>query len=112
MTKFRYRINGKEVTLKEFQNHGPKLLDLDGLRKHKGHSCSTYPRWSDALGINPDDTVEQMASDKYYGVPTEYHPETGQARITDRGHDKRLAEHNSMFNLNGGYGDPQRGGRN
>ncbi len=109
--KIVYKINHQTVTKKEFDKHG-RAMDLEGLRQHKGHSCSTYPMRSDALGINPDQIVEQMAADKRHGVPTEYDSKTGEAILTDPSHRRRLSEANGMFDLNGGYGDPQRGGRN
>jgi len=107
-----YIINGRKVTEAEFDNHALRGMDLPGLSQHKGHSCSTYPMESDALGINPRDIKEQMASDRRHGVPTEYNPDTGCAKLTDPGHRKRLSEINDMFDLNGGYSDPQRGRRN
>lgn len=76
-------------------------------------SCpSNYPMESDNMGVNPIQIKDQMAEDARRGVPTSYNPETGAAIYTDKTHRKRHCEAYKHYDRNGGYSDPQRGGRN
>jgi hypothetical protein len=63
---------------------------------------------SDALGVHPDQVEEAYAESVQAGAPTEFDPKTGQAIIRDRHHRKRYAEAMGMYDIDGGYGDPQR----
>lgn len=70
---------------------------------------STYPMWSDNMGINPDQIPEAVAADRAAGFNNiEYHPETGAIRFPDRGTRKRYCEHHFTYDRNGCASDPQR----
>lgn len=69
---------------------------------------STYPMWSDAAGINPDQIPEAVAADRaagFHGI--EYHPDTGAVKFPDRSTRKRYCEAIGLYDRNGGYSDPQ-----
>ena len=69
---------------------------------------STYPMWSNAMGIDPDQIPEAMAADREAGFNNiEYHPDTGDIRFPDRRTRKLYCEAWNKHDLNGGYTDPQ-----
>lgn len=67
-----------------------------------------YPYFSDAMGVNPDQIKDAVEADRRAGFTTEYHPETGALKVTDRVFRKRFAESQGLYDRNGGYGDPQK----
>ena len=66
-----------------------------------------WPMASDALGVLPKQVKDATEAAAKSGVPTEFDPKTGQAILRDPHHRKRLAESLGMYDLNGGYSDPQ-----
>lgn len=69
-----------------------------------------WPMKSDAFGVHPDQVREAYAESVKAGVPTEFDPQTGQAIFRDRYHRKRAVEAMGMYDLDGGYSDPQQQG--
>jgi len=53
------------------------------------------PRWSWSMGVNPADVPAMMK--KY--PDREYHPKTGQLRVKNRPHKKRLMREHEMYEL-------------
>ena len=100
-----YTLNGKKVDRKEF------LKDKKGIDFKKGivmsRLPSTWPMASDSLGVNPDQAKEAYEESVRQGCPTQFDSE-GRAILTSPGHRKRYAEANGIYDLNGGYSDPQR----
>ena len=73
-----------------------------------GCYSACWPMRSDALGINPDQRLEQIAYDQALGLNTDYDPETGEAIFDSPQDFKKHAEANGFYSRNGGYSDPQR----
>lgn len=70
-------------------------------------TCGNWPILSDALGVHPSQVAEATAQAHSVGVPTEFRPD-GRAVLRSPEHRKRFAEALGFYDLNGGYGDPQR----
>lgn len=66
-----------------------------------------WPMLSDALGVAPEQipAARQAFADR--GIPIEY-KDDGRAVITGPRHRKMVGEALEIFDLNGGYSDPQR----
>lgn len=92
----------------------------DGSIKHEGriyHRCvasehrgvsstpENWPMLSDAAGINPSECERAWNESVSMGVPTQYHPETGQAIFESRSHRKAWLKAKGMYDRNGSYGD-------
>jgi hypothetical protein len=70
-----------------------------------GHRPANWPQLSDAVGTEPSNIPEMREKMAKAGVPTEYHPETGQAILRDRGHRKAVIRAMGLVDKRGGYGD-------
>jgi hypothetical protein len=83
-----------------------------GRRPPAERRVSLWPMRSDAFGVHPSQAAEAYRESVAAGVPTEFDPQTGQAVFRDRHHRRRAVEALSpMYDLDGGYSDPQpRGG--
>lgn len=64
-----------------------------------------YPMWSDALGVHPGQIKEAQADAAKHGVSIEFHPKTGQARLTDIPHRSKYMKVRKMFDRDAGYRD-------
>ena len=64
------------------------------------------------MGINPDQIAQATAADAKHGIHVEYNKETGAAKYDNAAHRKEHCESLGMVDRNGGYSDPQVGGRN
>lgn len=60
-----------------------------------------------SAGVNPKQIQEAMAADRRMGVSIDYDPKTGDAIFTSAAQRKRYSEAHGLYDLNGGYGDPQ-----
>ena len=70
-------------------------------------SGQTWPLYSDAVGVHPDQVGEAWGHSRSQGVPTEFTAD-GRAIFTSARHRKQYCEAYGYFDRNGGYGDPQR----
>jgi hypothetical protein len=84
-----------------------RVLIRDVVSEHRGtsHSSGTWPLLSDAAGVHPNQVNEAMEHASRNGVPTRFHPETGQAIFESRGHRKAFLRMRGMYDKSGGYGD-------
>ena len=78
---------------------------------HNLDTAGCWPQYSDSMGINPNQTEEAMTADREMGVPSEY-DKRGRIIFRDRAHRKKFCEAHQFYDKDGGYADPQRGGRN
>jgi len=69
-------------------------------------NAGQWPMWSDAAGVSPTQVKEAYEHSVSIGVPTEFHPVTGQAKFESRSHRKKYLERIGMYDRNAGYGDP------
>jgi hypothetical protein len=99
-----YLKDGEEVT-KEVWMGENKINGILESRRFNTISTS-WPMYSDALGVNPDQIDEARAESVRMGVPTDFNKD-GQAILESRGHRKKYAEANGMYDRDGGYGDAQ-----
>ena len=60
-----------------------------------------------SAGINPKQISAAMEADRRMGVPIDYDPKTGDAIFTSPGQRQRYCEAHGIYDLNGGYSDPQ-----
>lgn len=84
-----------------------RILVRDVAAEHRGVSSnsSCWPLLSDAAGVHPSQVKEAMEQSSKMGVPTKFHPETGQAIFESRGHRKAFLRMKGMYDRSGGYGD-------
>lgn len=68
---------------------------------------STRRLESDALGCHPSQVKEMNAKARAAGLTGVHYREDGVCVMESRGQRRKWAEHNGMFDKNGGYGDPQ-----
>lgn len=74
---------------------------------HSGlQSSDPWPQNSCAMGVGLDQvkSAERRASEA--GVPTKFHPGTGDAIFTSRKHRHDFCRVNGFFDRDAGYGDP------
>lgn len=74
-------------------------------------TLSTWGRGfrSDAMGINPEDRIDQLNSDAARGLRgVDYDPNTGEAIFSSRGAYRKYCEANGFFDRNGGYSGAQK----
>lgn len=81
-------------------------------KKRMNRPVGTNPRLyyqrSDAAGVNPSQIPQQMEADRRLGVPIQYDHETGEAIFESPGQRREYCEAHGLFDLNGGYYDPDR----
>lgn len=68
------------------------LCSIDYSEVNTIQSCGGWPRWSDALGVSPNQIKEQVESDRKLGLKTEYCPETGRLKIESQNHQRKIAK--------------------
>ena len=72
---------------------------------------NTWPMYSDAAGVHPDQIPQAMQVARERGVATDFTAD-GRAIFTSAKHRKDYCELYGLYDRNGGYSDPQRkGGR-
>ena len=99
-----YMVDGKEVSKREFEKES-KIGGI--LESGVMHTASTgWPMYSDALGVSPSQIKEAREESIRMGVPTDF-TKDGRAILRDKGHRRKYAEANGMYDRNAGYGDPQ-----
>ena len=90
-----------------FVYDGKKVVDV-AERPRRQLGVAQWPMRSLAFGVHPDQAAEAYAQSVKAGVPTEFDTKTGEAIFRDRHHRKRAVEALSpMYDLDGGYSDPQ-----
>jgi hypothetical protein len=110
------------VTLDVFFHFGkePKSITREGKKfkrdlaaewRGQPSQAGEWPILSDAVGVHPDQVKEAEAHARKHGVPTDFTPD-GRAVLRDKAHRKAYCELIEHYDRNGGYGDPQQGGRN
>ena len=84
-----------------------RVLTRDVVAEHRGGTSNpgAWPIYSDGAGVHPSQVVEAMEHAANNGVPTRFHPETGQAIFESRGHRKAFLRMRGMHDRSGGYGD-------
>lgn len=87
-------------------------MQRDYIKEHTGvkHVPGTWPMYSDAAGVHPDQRKEAYEASVKQGCPTNFDA-LGRAVFTSQKHKKQYCEANGLYDRNGGYGDPQRGKR-
>lgn len=97
--KLRYYLGSKEVSRNRY---------IRAIKKAKFGSFTKgkWPLLSDAMGVSPEQIQEASEAAKAIGVPTEFHPTTGQAIFTGPGHRKAYCRAHGFHQKSGGYGDP------
>ena len=98
-------LNGKVVTREKLLEQ-KKGIDFDGGRVNT-QSSAGWPIVSDAMGVLPMQIAEAKKLDTKLGVSADYTKE-GQPIFRSQGHRKKFCEAHGVYDLNGGYGDPQR----
>lgn len=101
------RRSSRARTYKVYDQKKGAVVDLaDKPRRRLG--VAQWPMRSDAFGVHPDQAAEAYAESVKAGVPTEFDSKTGEAIFRSRGHRRRAVEALSpMYDLDGGYSDPQ-----
>lgn len=79
-------------------------------KPRRAKSCALWPMHSDSLGVAKHQIEKAAKALADAGIPTDFDKE-GRAILRDPHHRARVAEHFGMYDLNGGYSDPQRHGR-
>lgn len=87
--------------------HEGKTLKRSVVAEHRGvPGCSTnWPMMSDSAGVHPSQCKKAWEESLGMKVPTQFHPETGQAIFESRSHRKAFLKAKGMYDRNGGYGD-------
>lgn len=87
--------------------HEGRILVRDIVAEHKGVSSNpgNWPMMSDAAGVHPSQAGDAYKDSVSRGVPTQFHPETGQAIFTSRSHRSAFLKSKGMYDRSGGYGD-------
>lgn len=85
--------------------------ERDFCAEHGGvfHRAGLWPMKSQALGVMPSQIKEAKDYAAKHGVSVDFTPD-GDAILTSRKNRREYAELYGMYDKNGGYGDPQRGG--
>ncbi len=98
-----YRIDGREVTKKEFDLLFPDRPLSGG--NFGGHLPGNWPMMSDGLAVHPDQVAEASERNKRNGINVTYDPRDGRAILPDRNERKKLLRLEGFRDNNGGYGD-------
>lgn len=101
----KYRLNGKTVTRDEFLKNKRGIDFKTGIVRTQ--CAGTWPMYSDAMGVHPDQAKEAYSESIKMGVPTSFDNQ-GRAIFNSAGHRKAYCEAYGVYDRNGGYGDPQR----
>lgn len=64
-----------------------------------------WPLLSDAAGVHPTQCGAAYRESVSLGVPTRFHPDTGQAIFESRSHRRAFLRAKGMYDRSGGYGD-------
>lgn len=80
--------------------------------EHRGflHDAGTWPQYSDAAGVHPDQIAEATEHAAACGVPTDF-KEDGRAIFTSRAHRRKYCEVHGLYDRDAGYSDAQNKGR-
>lgn len=80
----RYKINGQDVSREEFRKRRHRVIPgaAAGAGNHGG-----WPKWSDALGVNPMQIEEARKFHESHGIPAEFGP-NGQMKILSMKHQR------------------------
>jgi hypothetical protein len=73
--------------------------------RHVPGTPGCWPMLSDAAGVHPNQCGEAFTASVRDGVPTRFHPETGQAIFESRSHRRAYLKSRGLYDRNGGYGD-------
>lgn len=109
--KFELLMTVAEMSAKQSKSgtivHDGKILHRDIASEHRGFSGtpSNWPMLSDSAGVHPSQVGAAFKESVGIGVPTRFHPETGQAIFESRAHRKAFLKAKGMYDRNGGYGD-------
>lgn len=74
-----------------------KAMRIKTGKKVQRRPGSTYPRKSDALGVNPDQIDEAEAADRKHGLNSTYDRETGELIIPDKGFERAYMKHHGFI---------------
>jgi len=87
--------------------HEGKTLTRSIVAEHRGvpSNPGNWPMLSDAAGVHPSQCGEAFSASVRDGVPTRFHPETGQAIFESRSHRRAYLKSRGMYDRSGGYGD-------
>jgi len=87
--------------------HDGRTLHRDITSEHRGFSNTpgAWPMLSDAAGVHPSQAGAAFKESVGFGIPTRFHPETGQAIFESRSHRKAFLKAKGMYDRSGGYGD-------
>ena len=87
--------------------HDGRVLHRDIVSEHRGFSNTpgAWPMMSDGAGVHPSQVEAAYKESVGFGVPTSFHPETGQAIFESRSHRKAFLRAKGMYDRSGGYGD-------
>lgn len=87
--------------------HEGRRLMRDVVSEHRGtSSCpGNWPLLSDAAGVHPSQCKDAWNQSVSMGVPTRFHPDTGQAIFESRSHRRAFLRAKGMYDRSGGYGD-------
>lgn len=88
-------------------SHEGRTLHRDITSEHRGFSNTpgAWPMLSDAAGVHPSQVGAAFKESVGFGIPTRFHPETGQAIFESRAHRKAFLKAKGMYDRSGGYGD-------
>lgn len=102
----RYFIDDVEVSKKEydknFPSKGKEILNLGVAATTLMETSKSWPRLSDAMGVNPNQREEAQRKSIEQGVPTEF-TKDGRAVIRNNAHQRDLQRALGMVNNNAGY---------
>lgn len=87
--------------------HDGRKLFRDVVSEHRNvtSNTDTWPLLSDAAGVHPSQAEDAYKQSADIGVPTRFHPDTGQAIFESRSHRKAFLKAKGMYDRSGGYGD-------
>lgn len=110
MAKFKYKVNGVELTEEQWQASLPPTPKRRRRRKKAGVTFMTapakaWPMVSDGAGVDPTQIEEAKALAKSQGVTIDFNHE-GQAIFRSRAHRREYCRLRGLHDRNGGYGDP------
>ena len=109
----RYRINGKQVSRKEFQRDTERRAAA-GQVNYDGPpmTCSLagWPFYSDAMGCHPKQIPEYRRKLARHGLKAEFSTD-GRIKLESRAHRKQIGQALGYYDRDGGCGDPQRRSR-
>lgn len=100
-----------EVTIDDKQYYTLEsgvTCERDMIAEHMGfrNTPGTYPYYSDAMGVHPDQIPECRDYLSKRGVNAQFHPD-GRVLVESKGQRKAMAEARGFYDRNGGYSDPQ-----